>query len=191
MKIEIIMLAAGNSRRFGSNKLLHQIGGLPMYAHILGQLEEAAELLEIETGLTVVTQYEEIAEAARAAGAEVLYNPHPEEGISSSLKIGLKANRTADACLFTVADQPWLSAGTVARLVTLFLESGKGMACVSAGGKSGNPCIFSQKYYPELMELYGDIGGKHVITAHRNDTAVLELENAKELTDIDTRHSIE
>ena len=188
MKIGIIMLAAGNSRRFGSNKLLHQIDGAPMYTHTLSQLAEAAELLDME--LTVVTQYDEIAVAARRAGARVLYNPHPEEGISSSLKIGLKANRTADACLFAVADQPWLSSGTVVRLVTLFMDSGKGLACVSADGKLGNPCIFSQKYYPELMELYGDIGGKHVITAHRNDTAVLELENVKELIDIDMRHSI-
>lgn len=191
MKMELILLAAGNSRRFGSNKLLHHIGGAPMYAHTLRLLKEAAALLEMDTGITVVTQYDEIGEAARTAGARVLYNPHPEEGISSSLKIGLKANRTADACLFAVADQPWLSSGTVVSLAALFLDSGKGMACVSADGKLGNPCIFSRKYYPELMELCGDIGGKHVITAHRNDTAVLELENAKELIDIDKRHSIE
>ena len=30
----------------------------------------------------------------------VYINPHPDEGISSSLKIGLKANLDVDACLF-------------------------------------------------------------------------------------------
>ena len=38
MKIALIMLAAGNSRRFGSNKLLYEIEGKPMYRHILEKL---------------------------------------------------------------------------------------------------------------------------------------------------------
>ena len=139
MKIALIMLAAGNSRRFGSNKLLYEIDGRPMYRHILEKLMIVAEWLEeteciekVECGehlekqneesckeehiecnkviaplgeikgkllkqrdcykrITVVTQYEEIEQVARSLGANVYINPHPDEGISSSLKIGLKA----------------------------------------------------------------------------------------------------
>ena len=152
MKIALIMLAAGNSRRFGSNKLLYEIEGKPMYRHILEKLMIVAEWLEeteciekVECGehlekqneegykeehiecnkviaplgeikgkllkqrdcykrITVVTQYEEIEQAARSLGVNVYINPHPDEGISSSLKIGLKANLDVDACLFTVSD---------------------------------------------------------------------------------------
>ena len=43
MKIALIMLAAGNSRRFGSNKLLYEIEGKPMYRHILEKLMIVAE----------------------------------------------------------------------------------------------------------------------------------------------------
>ena len=46
MKISLIMLAAGNSRRFGSNKLLYEIDGKPMYRHILEKLMVVAEQLE-------------------------------------------------------------------------------------------------------------------------------------------------
>ena len=46
MKIALIMLAAGNSRRFGSNKLLYEIEGKPMYRHILEKLLIVAEWLE-------------------------------------------------------------------------------------------------------------------------------------------------
>ena len=46
MKIALIMLAAGNSRRFGSNKLLYEIDGKPMYRHILEKLMIVAEWLE-------------------------------------------------------------------------------------------------------------------------------------------------
>ena len=188
MRISLIMLAAGNSRRFGSNKLLYEIGGEPMYRHILTQLEcVCRELMRrgIRSDITVVTQYEAIAAAARTAGAGVYYNVHPDEGISSSVKIGLLANETSDACLFTVADQPWLTADTILRLVDTFLKEKKGIACVSTKGKTGNPCIFSRKYYPELMKLTGDVGGKHVITAHRRDTAIFPVLDGRELTDLD------
>ena len=108
MKLGLIMLAAGNSRRFGSNKLLYSIDGMPMYRHILLELKKVKEALEAQghkCEITVVTQYEEIAQEAEKLGERFLYNLHPDEGISSSLKIGLGVNREMDACLFTVADQ--------------------------------------------------------------------------------------
>ena len=43
MKLGLIMLAAGNSRRFGSNKLLYSIDGMPMYRHILLELKKVKE----------------------------------------------------------------------------------------------------------------------------------------------------
>lgn len=238
MNIALVMLAAGNSRRFGSNKLLYEIDGKPMYRHILEKLMVVAEQLEemeavgkpeycerpeqwkkqdeeeykekdtecnrviapldeIKSKLlkqndcykkiTVVTQYEEIEQAVRSLGANVYINPHPDEGISSSLKIGLKANLDADACLFTVSDQPWLTTATIHQLITLLKTSRKGIACVSCEGKLGNPCIFTKKYYDALLSITGDKGGKSVITAHRDDTAVLKVNDMKELTDMDVK----
>ena len=190
MKLGLIMLAAGNSRRFGSNKLLYTIEGEPMYRHILSELMRVRKALKEQKHtceITVVTQYEEIEEEARALGVPVYINPHPDEGISSSLKIGLKANLDADACLFTVSDQPWLTAGTIRQLITLLETTGKGIACVSSEGRLGNPCIFTKKYYDQLLSITGDRGGKSVITAHRDDTAVLKVEDGKELTDIDVK----
>lgn len=189
-KLGLVMLAAGNSRRFGSNKLLALIEGEPMYCHILGELMQVKETLErqgLDCGITVVTQYDEIAEAAGEIGARVLYNLHPDEGISSSLKIGLKANRDAEACLFTVSDQPWLRSETIFTLIRCFLEEKKGIACVEHNGKTGNPCVFSKRYYGELLELDGDVGGKRVITRHREDTAVIEVIDGRELVDVDVR----
>lgn len=188
MKLELVMLAAGNSRRFGSNKLLYTVDGQPMYRHILSELEKIQKQLEsqgTQCSITVVTQYDEIAEDVRKRGISALYNLHPEEGISSSLRIGLRKNRDADACLFTVSDQPWLRGETVLELIELFLREGKGIACVEHSGKTGNPCIFSRKYFGELMELEGDVGGKRVIRKHREDTAVLEVLDERELTDVD------
>lgn len=190
MKLGLIMLAAGNSRRFGSNKLLYTINGEPMYRHILSELEKVKNVLNEQGHLceiTVVTQYDEIAEDARMCGAQVLYNLHPDEGISSSLKIGLRRNQKMDACLFTVSDQPWLRGETILALVSEFLKAGKGIGCVEYEGKLGNPCVFSRKYYGELMELTGDVGGKRVVVAHRGDVVVVDVENGREMLDVDVR----
>lgn len=190
MKLGLIMLAAGNSRRFGSNKLLYTIDGEPMYRHILGELLKVQQVL-LSKGhtcrITVVTQYDEIAEDARNQGAQVLYNLHPDEGISSSLKIGLRFNREMDACLFAVSDQPWLCGKTILDLIQVFIREGKGMACVEHDGKTGNPCIFSEKYFEELLKLEGDTGGKRVITGHRRDVAVMKITNRQEIMDIDRK----
>lgn len=184
-----IMLAAGNSRRFGANKLLHEIEGVPMYERTLSCLLKVQEEVLKKTGefcpVTVVTQYREIGETAEKRGARVFYNPNPEEGISSSLKIGLKANEEADSCLFTVADQPWLTWESMMGLLEVFWESEKGMACMQSGEKRGNPCIFSEKYYDRLFFLTGDVGGKRILNAYPMDIAVYQTEHEKELEDID------
>lgn len=127
-KITLVMLAAGNSRRFGSNKLLYEIDGMPMYLRTLAKLQKAAsELGDCE--IIVVTQYEEIAAKANTLGVKVLINPQPERGISSSMQIGLATAKDSSACLFTVSDQPWLTAETIINLVDKFRDEQKGMAC--------------------------------------------------------------
>lgn len=194
MKLAMIMLAAGNSRRFGGNKLLYEIDGMPMYERILRELQAAQGLLgkkfpEIVCSLTIVTQYQEIMDRASEKGAKFLVNPHPEEGISSSLKIGLRANMDADAALFTVSDQPWLKAETICTLAGIFLASSKRIACPAAkeegGIRIGNPCLFSKEYFSELLALTGDTGGKKVIKKHLDETELFFPEEKKELEDID------
>ena len=49
----------------------------------------------------------------------------------------------------------------------------------------GNPCIFSKKYYEDLLSLEGDKGGKRVIMKHLEDTCIYEVNDAREFEDID------
>lgn len=190
MKIAFIMLAAGNSRRFGENKLLHIVEGKKMYEHTLERLCDVQKCMKIyypdcEVQVIVITQYEEIAQAGKHAGAEVFYNRYPEKGISFSMKMGLEGQRDADACLFTVSDQPWMKRDTIFKLVSFYVSSLKGIVCTAYEGKLGNPCIFSKKYYEELWHLTGDTGGKAIIRKHMDDTGILEVEDEQELEDID------
>ena len=57
MKIAMIMLAAENSRRFGANKLLYEIDGIPMYRHVLEQLDDTKKKIE-----NIYSEYSDITE---------------------------------------------------------------------------------------------------------------------------------
>ena len=60
--IHVIYMAAGNSRRFGSNKLLYLYEGKPLYRHGLELLLELKQEMGEKLTVTVVTQYPEILE---------------------------------------------------------------------------------------------------------------------------------
>ena len=195
-KIKIILLAAGNSVRYGSNKLMEKMpGGRRMFEAAMDMLEKALDVLSseefqdrfrTELSVTVVTQerYRELADAASQKGFEVRYNPAPERGISSSLQIGLDGCRDADGVLFTVCDQPSLSHETIIKIISRFMESDLRIVCASNCGTAGNPCMFSLDYYEELMGLSGDKGGKQIVKKHPDEVLLVETD-PEELTDVD------
>ena len=71
--IHIIYMAAGNSRRFGSNKLFYELDGKPMYRHLLDRLAEIKNRYNKSKSdsqtidITVVTRYREILTTAHVS----------------------------------------------------------------------------------------------------------------------------
>lgn len=194
-RVHGIVLAAGFSTRFGENKLLYLLEGRPMYDHVLKQLSclQAKKKL---TSLTLVTQYEEIKQAAGQRNVTVVKNEDSCRGISSSLKLGLtKAMESAERekehyYMFFVADQPFLRQETIEEFLSAFLKTGKGIGCVCREGISGNPVIFHEKYVRELQSLTGDVGGKRVLKSHMEDVFFYEVSDERELKDIDRREEL-
>lgn len=185
-----IYLAAGNSRRFGSNKLLQDIGGKPMF---LWGLEVMTAVLSADR-VIVVTQFEQIRQQAEKMGVTVVWNPDSSRGITSSLQLGLKqARRMAEkdrqdcAWLFQTADQPGITRESLDRLIKGFSQSGRTMACLGWDGSWYNPCLFSDSWYPQLMALSGDKGGKQLMREHPDQVLCVEAGSLRELTDIDEK----
>lgn len=61
----------------------------------------------------------------------------------------------------------------------------KGHGCRSKKWTAWKSLYFSGKYYPELLALTGDTGGKRVMRKYMQDVALLEVPDKKELTDMD------
>ena len=178
-KIAVILEAAGNSTRFGSNKLLHIMDdGRPMIASIF----DAVRPLDVYKKI-LVTQYDDIAEMA--AGFDVVMNDRPDLGISRSMQLGLAAAGDADAYMFCVCDQPGLSTSTIKKLIEAYKKGTAGIVSLAWQEKMCNPKIFSSRYREELMRLSGDTGGRQIIAAHKDDLLLIEAESEDEVKDID------
>lgn len=177
--MKAILLAAGNSRRFGGNKLLEPFQGKLLYEYTL---ELAGNLLLDE--IILVTQYEEIMKREKGKGITLIYNPNPEKGISESIKLGVKQAGPEADLIFFVCDQPYLKKETVLGMQQEFFKNPTGIVCAKSKLRSGNPNIFASCFYDELLKLENDVGGKKIIKTCPEVVRYHEVDE-KELLDLD------
>jgi molybdenum cofactor cytidylyltransferase len=163
-----ILLAAGQSTRFGRQKLLEPYRGEPL-------VRKTARCF-LDAGLrplcAVVSPDPRLVEALAGLPLMTVENAHPENGISSSIAIGLRAlPETTDAALIGVGDQPYLTVEAIEELTRAFAP---GRIIVPRwGDHRGNPPVFDRRFFAELLALDGDLGGQRVMAAHPE--AVVEV----------------
>lgn len=183
MNTGLILLAAGNSVRFGKNKLFALVDGKPM-------LERAIETAaKTKIPFVVVTQAGKAADTAKDLGAEVIINSRPEYGLSYSVHLGTEHFSDKNALIFMVCDQPYLKAETIQHLVSEFYMSPKRIACISSENRRGNPAMFDISFAPALMALEGDTGGREIIRANPDEVLLVNA-SSNELKDIDRKSDL-
>jgi molybdenum cofactor cytidylyltransferase len=170
-----ILLAAGASRRFGSQKLLAKVGGIPLVRRTAAELR-ATSLDEI----VVVLGSNAPAVGAALAGLDVrtVTNPDYAAGMSTSLRAGLTAlSPMVDAVLVALADQPGVGAEIVGRLLERYQAGRQSIvAPIYRGDVRGNPVLFDRALFGELRAVTGDEGGRSVIARDPERVALVELE---------------
>lgn len=185
LHIGCVLLAAGNSSRFGSNKLMREFQGKTLIRRAM-ETVPAEELSDI----AVVTQYAEIVDLAKDFGYPAVVNTRPDLGQSHSIELGISALSHCNALMFMVADQPRLSREAAAELVRFYREHPDNIVGLGHNGSRGNPCIFPARFYPELMAIEGDRGGNVVIRQHEEELLLWEVSPAQ-LIDVDTPQALE
>lgn len=183
-KLGCVVMAAGNARRFGENKLAARLDGRSLILRAL----EAVPAGEFET-VAVVTQYPEVMELAERFGFSAVRNEHPDWGISHTIRLGLEALGDCAGAMFLVSDQPLLRRESVRALAELWQSRPENIAALAHGGVRGNPCVFPARFFPELLALQEDRGGNTVIRRHEEDLILLEVPK-QELTDVDTPEAL-
>ncbi len=182
-KIGCVVMAAGNASRFGENKLAALLDGKPLIRHALEAVPEGLETV-------VVTQYDEVEAIAREFGFTVIRNPHPELGISHTIRLGTEQLLDCDGIIYMVSDQPKLQKKSVKELIRLWLSQPESIVGVCHRGKRGNPNLFPRRFFRELMSLEGDQGGNGIIRANEDCLQLVEI-HKNELADVDTKDALD
>lgn len=182
--IGCVVLAAGEARRFGADKLQARLDGVTLLERAL--LAVPAERL---AAVCVVTRGAAAEALAARYGFACVRNDAPELGLGRSVRLGTEALRgRCRAILFLVADQPLLRRESVEAL--LAHAGAEQIVAAAHNGKRGNPCLFPSRFFPELCALTGDEGGSAVIRAHPEALRLIELD-ARELMDADTPQELQ
>jgi molybdenum cofactor cytidylyltransferase len=185
-RIAALLLAAGSSRRMGeTNKLIATVGGRPLV-----RIAAEAALASEATTLTVVTGHAPRDVEAALAGLDFVrvHNPDFAGGLSTSLRAGIASLAPdVDGVVVLLADMPAITAATVDRLIGAFRPDR--IAVATFAGERGNPVLWSRRFFPELMAVAGDTGGRRLIDAHRDAVTEIELGAAVAL-DVDTPEAL-
>ena len=185
IRLGCVVMAAGNARRFGENKLSAVIDGRSLMERTLDAVP--CKLFE---KVVVVTQYDWVETLAANRSFLPIRNKEPEKGLSRTIQLGLNELLDLDGVLFLVSDQPWLKRETVEAEIHLFLANSDKIIALSHDRQRGNPCIFPKRFFSQLLALEGDRGGSAVIRQHEDDLLLLEADEI-ELRDIDTKDEFE
>ncbi|MGA7262716.1 MAG: molybdopterin-binding/glycosyltransferase family 2 protein [Stellaceae bacterium] len=190
-RIGALLLAAGQSRRMGGpNKLLAEVDGTPMVAYVARRVlaSRARPIIAV-----LGNQADAVDAALGKLPVERVRNPEFAGGLSTSLKRGIAALPSdLDGALICLGDMPLISGRHIDRLIAAFnpLE-GRAIIVPTRRGKRGNPVLWSKRFFPEMAELAGDVGAKHLIGEHAELVAEVEMDDDAILVDIDTPEALE
>jgi len=170
--ISAILLAAGKSKRMGKeNKLVKDLKGIPLIKHaVRGILDSSINELVVVLGYQ-----EELVKKNIDTNKKIkfVYNKNFENGISSSIKIGLEnLSIETESFFICLGDMPNISHNIYNKLINF--QNNNEIVIPTYKGKRGNPILFSKSIKNILMEMKGDIGAKKIID--KQNKKILELE---------------
>jgi len=185
MNIAALVLAAGRSTRMGSHKLLEVLGDRPLIRHSVD-----AALASNARPVFVVTGHNEGAIRAILSSSDVSFvsNPDFAEGLSSSLKAGVRAlPSSSDAAIILLGDMPLITHDLINQMIDIFNASPHALALVPTyQDEWGNPVLLSRKLFPEIETLSGDAGAPKLLQSHHRDVIEMPVTSDDVLIDLDT-----
>jgi molybdenum cofactor cytidylyltransferase len=189
-RIGAVLLAAGQSRRMGGpNKLLAEIEGVPMVARVAQRLlaSRARPIIAV-----LGNKADEVDQALGKLPVERVRNPDFADGLSTSLMRGIAVLPSdLDGALVCLGDMPLVTGRHIDRLLAAFnpLE-GRAIIVPTRRGKRGNPVLWAKHFFPEMTQIAGDVGARHLIGEHAELVAEVEMDDDAILVDIDTPEAL-
>ena len=159
-QIDAVVLAAGLLTRTGEhNKLLLPLAGKPLIAHAV---EAALDSLACTVHVVTGHQSDELAAALNDYTVNFVHNPNYAEGMSRSIKSGIRALPTdLDGVVLCLGDMPLVVSTHLDLLINNFAGD---VACAPYyKGRRGHPVLFPRSMFSDLLQLSGDVGARMLL----------------------------
>lgn len=166
MSVAALILAAGGSKRLGRPKQLEPWGSETLLEHVV---KKTFTFPVDEVWVVIGSHADEVLERVDFATAGVVENPEWEEGIASSIRVGLDALTQLSRCesaLIVLGDQPGVASEIVEELVASHRRSSNPVTLPKYRYNRGNPVLVDRSLWPRLMSLEGDEGAARLFQAH-------------------------
>lgn len=191
-----LVLAAGFSRRFGSDKRQYKLRDRNTL--LITTLQLYSDTYR-ETVVVLRQQDEDISKQIRAVFSNqqnltIVHSPHSELGMGHSIADGIASIRDWQYVVLALGDMPYIQAQTLENIESMISEAqAANRPCIvqplvkNKTGESipGHPVGFTRNFFQELSELTGDLGAKVIIKKHADCLAQLETRDPGILLDID------
>ena len=181
--VSAIILAAGESRRMGTPKLL-----LPWKQSTI--IEQVVDTL-MNSGVAEVivvggAETPRIRNLLRGRPVTVVENKEFRKGMSASIQCGIDAaSKKTDAYLIALADQPLITTEIVNRVITSYVNEKTLIAVAAHAGQRGHPVVFDTALRQELCSLQGDEGGRSILKRYADKVQYVEVGSNAIFADID------
>lgn len=187
--VAAVVLAAGESTRFGQCKQLLNWEGQPLLAHVTDvALQAGLDPVIVVLGCEAEETYAVLGDRP----AQRLINWRWEEGLSTSVRTGLSAvPPQAEGALFLQCDQPRVTPELLRRLVERFERSEGVIVHPVHDGRRGTPVLIPRRFFPELAAVSGDEGGRELIARHPDEVVTVAVDDPDVLADVDTPEEYE
>ena len=185
-----VILAAGRSLRVGpKNKLVEKLGAKSILHHVVTALQGS----QISSVIVVLGhESERIQNDLAREDVTYVMNPDYEQGIGTSISAGIRSvDKSAKGAVIMLGDMPLISAKTIDKLVHDFNRNPRAEIVVPTyEDQPGNPVLWSNRFFPQLSSLDGDLGGKTLIKANTDAVWFCPVESKSVHIDVDTSHDL-
>jgi len=179
-----VVLAAGESRRMGTQKLLLPFGDTT----VVGAVVRTARASRAGGTVVVLGADREAVRAELApAGVGFALNEDYHLGMLSSVQAGFRALPAgAKAAVIMLGDQPFLAASAVDAVIAAYETAGRGLVVPVFRGRRGHPLLVDLEYRDEVLGLDQADGLRRLLRSHPADIVEVETGDANILRDLDT-----
>ncbi|WP_338603473.1 NTP transferase domain-containing protein [Sulfolobus tengchongensis] len=181
MNIGVLILAAGEGKRFGGNKLIAKIDDTPIIIRTIRIYDNFEKVVVIGKYVNELIPL--------LTDQIVIYNPFWREGMSTSIKLGLRFFRNYDGVIIALADMPFVSKEDVKKIVDGFKPKCKAVIPVH-NGKRGNPVLISKYLFEEMEKISGDVGARVILNKLKEDELCFVECSEGVLIDIDKKDDL-